>query len=76
MTPSTATLSVRLSIEGMTCAGCVRSVQRKLESVPGVRKASVSLESSSAAVEYDAGKVQPEALAAAVRAIGFEAQAR
>lgn len=72
MTRETATLSV----QGMTCAGCVRSVQRKLEATPGVRKASVSLESSSATVEYDSGKVRPDALAAAVSSLGFEAQAQ
>ena len=71
MTPAT----LHLSVLGMTCAGCVRSVQRKLETTPGVKKASVSLESASATVEYDTDAVKPDALAAAVRAIGFEASA-
>ena len=71
MTPAT----LHLSVEGMTCAGCVRSVQRKLETTPGVTKAAVSLESASATVEYDMDAVKPEALAAAVRSIGFEASA-
>ena len=72
MTPAT----LNLSVQGMTCGGCVRSVQRKLETTPGVRKAVVSLESASATVEYDAGIVKPDVLAAAVRSIGFEATAQ
>ena len=53
----------------------MRSVQKKLEATPGVRKAEVNLARSSATVVYDADAVQPETLAAAVRAIGFEASA-
>jgi copper chaperone CopZ len=48
-------------------------VQRKLEATPGVRKAEVNLENGSATVVYDMDAVQPETLAAAVRAIGFDA---
>lgn len=69
MTPAT----LELSVKGMTCGGCVRSVQRKLEATPGVRKAEVNLENGSATVVYDMDAVQPETLAAAVRAIGFDA---
>jgi copper chaperone CopZ len=60
----------------MTCGGCANSVRRKLEATPGVRKAEVNLAGGNATVEYDADAVQPEALAAAVRAIGFEASAQ
>jgi copper chaperone CopZ len=72
MTPAT----LHLSVQGMTCAGCVRSVQRKLEATPGVQKAAVNLEAASATVEYDTDAVNPDALAAAVRSIGFEASAQ
>jgi len=72
MNPGTA----HLSVQGMTCGGCARSVQKKLEATPGVRKADVNLQGASATVEYDADAVQPDALAAAVRSIGFEASAQ
>ena len=65
--------TLKLSVRGMTCANCARSVERKLGGVPGVTKASVSLEAASATVEYDTDLVKPEMFAKAVRELGYEA---
>jgi len=65
--------TLSLSVRGMTCANCARSVERKLGGVPGVTKASVSLEAASATVEYDTELVKPEMFAKAVRELGYEA---
>jgi copper chaperone CopZ len=65
--------TLNLSVHGMTCANCARSVERKLLGVPGVTKASVSLEAGSATVEYDTELVKPEMFAKAVRELGYEA---
>ena len=70
-----ATKSVQLTVQGMTCGNCARSVERALKSTPGVTKATVDLGSASASVEYDTDLVKPEAIAAAVREIGFEVPA-
>ena len=59
----------------MTCGGCARTVERKLTSTPGVARATVNLEGAFATVEYDAAKVQPAALADAVRQLGYEVPA-
>jgi copper chaperone CopZ len=67
--------SLNLSIRGMTCGNCVRTVERKLASTPGVTKVTVDLASASAAIEYDAGLVKPEVLANAVRDLGYEVAA-
>jgi copper chaperone CopZ len=64
-----------MAIRGMTCGNCARGVERKLSATPGVTKATVDLQGASATVEYDAGKVTPEALAAAVRQLGYEVAA-
>jgi Cu+-exporting ATPase len=66
------TATLNLAINGMTCANCVRSVERKLLGVPGVTKTTVSLETASATVEYDTDLVKPEMLAKAVRELGYE----
>ena len=50
-------------------------MERALKSTPGVTKATVDLGSASASVEYDTDLVKPEAIAAAVREIGFEVPA-
>ena len=67
--------SVQLTVKGMTCDNCARSVERKLTATPGVTKASVDLKAGQARVEYDADRVQPDALANAVRQLGYEVPA-
>jgi Cu+-exporting ATPase len=67
--------TLNLPVRGMTCANCARSVERRLAATLGVRKASVDLQAATATVEYDTGMVQPEALANAVRALGYEVPA-
>ena len=64
-----------LTVHGMTCANCARSVERKLRATPGVTKASVDLLETRATVEYDADLVKPEMLANAVRSLGYEVPA-
>jgi copper chaperone CopZ len=64
--------TVQLPVQGMSCGSCARSVQRKLAATPGVVRAVVSLEQGSAEVEYDPGRVQPDALKDAVRQLGYE----
>ena len=66
---------LNLSVRGMTCGNCVRTVERKLASTPGVTKVTVNLTSASAAIEYDGDLVQPEVLANAVRDLGYEVAA-
>ena len=64
---------LKLSVRGMTCANCARSVEMALASVPGVTKSSVDLTAASATVEYDTELVKPEAIVNAVRDLGYEA---
>jgi len=66
---------VNLTVRGMTCANCARSVERKLASTPGVTKATVDLNSAQAAVEYDPELVKPEVLANEIRSLGYEVAA-
>jgi copper chaperone CopZ len=66
---------LNLPIQGMTCGNCARSIERKLSSTPGVTKASVDLQGARATVEYDAQLVKPEALANAVRQLGYDVPA-
>lgn len=47
-------MKIELGIDGMTCGGCVRSVEKALGRVPGVQKVAVSLEKKAAVVEGEA----------------------
>ena len=64
---------VELKVEGMTCQGCVRSVEKKLSGVAGVESAQVDLAAGKALVVFDDAKVQPGQLIGAVEQIGFHA---
>jgi Cu+-exporting ATPase len=64
------TSETRLNIEGMTCASCVRRVERALGKVPGVKSVSVNLATEQAAVE---GSASLPALLGAVQGAGYRA---
>jgi Cu+-exporting ATPase len=61
-----------LSIEGMTCASCTRSITSALKSHPDVLDVEVSLLSSSGVVRHRS-TLAPEAVAELVEDAGFEA---
>lgn len=63
-------MSVELNISGMSCGHCQQAVERALKSVPGVKKAEVSLEQHKAFVE---GECTLEQLINAVAEEGYGA---
>ncbi|TAJ17542.1 MAG: copper-translocating P-type ATPase [Dehalococcoidia bacterium] len=69
-TPTPAAEHFRFGVRGMTCASCVRRVERALTSVEGVSSAAVNLATEQATVEAPAG-VDLEALRAAVDRAGY-----
>ena len=68
-----ARTKTELQIGGMTCQGCVRSIEMKLSGVSGVDYAHVNLGAGKATVEYDDARADVGKLVAAVKSIGFEA---
>ncbi|MEO8551442.1 MAG: heavy metal translocating P-type ATPase [Kofleriaceae bacterium] len=60
---------VDLPVLGMTCAACVRRVEKAVSAVEGVTTAEVNLPMSRARV---GGVATPAAIAAAIRAAGYE----
>jgi len=65
--------TVTLQVSGMTCQGCVRSVTRVLQSVPGVSQAEVALENGQATVSFDPAEVSIDMLKAAIEEAGYQA---
>ena len=59
-------------VQGMTCAACVRRIEKAVRRVDGVREATVNLVSNRATVTYDAGATSVEVIADAIRAAGYE----
>src|SRR5262249_4683044 len=70
---ATARAHLDLPVEGMTCAGCVTRIERHLNELDGV-DATVNLALERAAVDYDATRVSPGELVAAVAAAGYTAR--
>ena len=71
---SPSSTQLELAIEGMTCASCVKRVEKALTQVPGVAQAQVNLATERALVSFDANAAQPQALVDAVVKMGYEAR--
>jgi P-type Cu+ transporter len=67
--------TVRLELEGMTCAACAARVEKALNRLDGV-DASVNLATEEAAVRYEESRVAIEDLVAAVEGVGYGARAQ
>jgi copper chaperone CopZ len=65
-----------LTVEGMTCGGCVAAVKVQLKRTEGVTAYEVSLEKAEAEVSYDPAKITPEKIAESVSKTGFKASVK
>lgn len=64
-----------LNVEGMTCNNCARHVTEAIQSVPGVRSASVALDAGRASVRWAAeAVVDPTLLVGAIKRAGYDAR--
>ena len=71
--PDKATADMDLGIEGMTCASCVRRVEKALGQVPGVSAVSVNLATERARIAFDDQPGIASALVEAVSRAGYMA---
>jgi Cu+-exporting ATPase len=65
---------ITLLVDGMTCASCVRRVEKALEKVDGVTDANVNLATEKATVHFQAGTVTIDRLLSAVEQAGYKAE--
>ena len=63
-----------LIIEGMTCAACSTRVEKVLNKIEGVVKATVNLSNNKAVVEFPSGAVEDETLIKSVEKAGYKAE--
>lgn len=57
------------TVQGMTCAHCVRSVTEEVEEIPGVENVDVDL--ATGRLDVTAARIDDAAVAAAVREAGY-----
>src|SRR6266545_3717486 len=63
---------ITLPIQGMTCASCVRRIEKALNKVEGVHEASVNLATEKAHVVFDPGQTGVDQMRAAVEKAGYK----
>ena len=59
-------------VEGMTCSGCERTIQRVVGNIEGVKSSKADLKSSTVSVEYDPEKVSIDKIRSAVNGVGYK----
>lgn len=62
---------IAIPVTGMTCASCVRRIEKALDKVDGVQEASVNLATEKAKVVYDPRQTNLDQLKAAVEKAGY-----
>ena len=61
-------------VTGMTCANCVRSIERNLLQAAGVTSVRIALLSGRTEVSHDPALITPEQIQAAIMQLGYEAE--
>jgi P-type Cu+ transporter len=67
---------ITIPVTRMTCAGCVRRVERALSEKEGVAEASVNFAAEKTGVVYDPTATNPSELIGALRDAGYGADVR
>src|SRR5215203_151140 len=67
---------ISIPVVGMTCASCVRRVERTLSEKEGVAEASVNFATEKASVTYEPAATNPDDLIGAIRDAGYGADVR
>jgi Cu+-exporting ATPase len=67
---------ITIPVMGMTCASCVRRVERTLSEKEGVAEASVNFAAEKASVSYEPTATNPDDLIGAIRDAGYGADVR
>ena len=67
-----STLRKSYLVEGMTCSGCERAIQKVVSNLEGIKSAKADLTESTLTLEYNPEKVDIGAIKSAVSSIGYK----
>ena len=67
-----STMKTTVPVIGMACSACSANVERKLNSLDGVKSAVVSLPARTATIEYDEQQITLEQMKQEISAIGYD----
>ena len=61
-----------IPVVGMACSACAANVERKLNSLKGIKQASVNLAGRYALVDFDANAISLEQMKKAISDLGYD----
>lgn len=64
--------TIVLKVTGMTCGGCVKSIQNALEDQAGIDSATADLDAAAVTVAFNDAVIQEPGIKEAILAAGFE----
>ncbi|WP_297438413.1 heavy metal translocating P-type ATPase [Thermococcus sp.] len=65
-------MELTLKVNGMTCAMCVKTIERALKELPGVKEARANLNSENVHVKFDESRVGLNRIIATIEELGYE----
>ncbi len=70
----TAVTTTVMTVRGMMCASCMKSVEKALYNLDGVNEVKVDMKKDRVEVTYDSKKVTPRQMVESLEKAGFRAQ--
>jgi copper chaperone len=67
---------ITIKVEGMTCGGCVSSIQKALGEHAGINRTDADLDAGTVNVEFDSATIQRTAIEQAIVSAGFDVPAQ
>ncbi|MBS1156197.1 MAG: hypothetical protein H6R07_2121 [Proteobacteria bacterium] len=64
--------TITLKIDGITCMGCVRTLNGVLGALPGVESVDVSKEAGAATIRFDPTKADADVFKTAIEEAGYD----
>ena len=65
-----------IKVEGMTCGGCVKSIEKALANYDGIGRTDADLDAGTLSVEFDGKLIQRSAIESAITNAGFDVPAQ
>lgn len=61
-------------VTGMSCQGCVSSIEGALKKTPGVEQVAIDLKGAKATITFDTNKISSNDIASKIIDLGFDAE--
>ena len=65
-----------IKVEGMTCGGCVKSIENALSKYDGIGRTDADLDAGTLSVEFDGKTIQRSVIERAITDAGFDVPAQ